>query len=102
MLKGCFVLETILSFLVAIGVFFRSRSDTALEVLALRQQVAVLKRKRPRPKLNSWDRTILDETSPMLVPLARPPGPGETPDRGRLAPRRLPSLLSLRSPTPRP
>src|SRR5262245_5706536 len=56
MLKGCFVLEIILSLLVAIGVFFRSRSDTALEVLALRQQVAVLKRKRPRPKLNSLDR----------------------------------------------
>ena len=37
-------------------VFFRSRSDTALEVLALRQQVAVLKRKRPRPVLNSLDR----------------------------------------------
>ena len=50
------MLEIILSFLVAIRVFFRSRSDTALEVLALRQQVAVLKRKRPRPKLNSWDR----------------------------------------------
>jgi hypothetical protein len=44
MLKGCFVLETIVSFLVAIGVFFRSRTDTALEVLALRQQVAVLRR----------------------------------------------------------
>jgi len=50
------VLHIILSFLVAIRVFFRSRSDTALEVLALRQQVAVLKRKRPRPKLNSWAR----------------------------------------------
>ena len=48
--------EIILSFFVAIRVFFRSRSDTALEVLALRQQIAVLKRKRPRPKLNSWDR----------------------------------------------
>ena len=50
------MLHMILSFLVAIRAFFRSRSDTALEVLALRQQVAVLKRKRPRPKLNSWDR----------------------------------------------
>ena len=50
------MLEIIRSFFVAIRVFFRSRSDTALEVLALRQQVAVLKRKRPRPKLNSWDR----------------------------------------------
>ena len=55
-LKVCFVFEIILSFFVAIRVFFRSRSDTALEVLALRQQLAVLKRKRPRPKLNSWDR----------------------------------------------
>ena len=50
------MLQIILSFLVAIRVFFRSRSDTALNVLALRQQVAVLKRKRPRPKLNFWDR----------------------------------------------
>jgi len=50
------VLESILSVLVAIGVFFRRRTDTAMEVLALRQQVAVLKRKRPRPTLNSVDR----------------------------------------------
>jgi len=40
----------------AIRVFFRSRGDTALEVLTLRQQVAVLKRNRPRPRLNRWDR----------------------------------------------
>ena len=44
------------SILAAVRVFFRSRRDTALEVLALRQQVAVLKRKRPRPALNSLDR----------------------------------------------
>ncbi len=48
--------EFILSVLVAIRVFFRSRADIALEVLALRQQVAVLKRKRPQPTLNSLDR----------------------------------------------
>jgi hypothetical protein len=30
--------------------------DTSLEILALRQQVAVLKRKRPRPSLNRLDR----------------------------------------------
>jgi putative transposase len=51
-----FVPEFILAILAVIRVFFRSRSDTALEVLALRQQVAVLKRKRPRPALNSRDR----------------------------------------------
>ena len=50
------MLHILLSFLVAIRAFFRSRSDTALEVLALRQQVAMLKRKRPRPRLNSCDR----------------------------------------------
>jgi putative transposase len=50
------VLEFILSILAATRVFFRSRFDTAIEVLALRQQVAVLKRKRPRPEWNSWDR----------------------------------------------
>lgn len=42
--------------LAALRGFFRIRSDTALEVFALRQQVAVLKRKRPRPPLNSLDR----------------------------------------------
>ena len=56
MLKDMFVPEILLSLLAAIRVFFHSRSDTALEVLALPQQVAVLKRKRPRPKLNSLDR----------------------------------------------
>lgn len=54
--KGEFMLEFVLSFACALRVFFRSRSDVALEVLALRQQLAVLKRKRPRPKLNRSDR----------------------------------------------
>jgi putative transposase len=54
--KGEFVPQFILSILAVIRVFLRSRTDTALEVLALRQQVAVLKRKRPRPTLNSLDR----------------------------------------------
>jgi hypothetical protein len=42
------MLEFILAFLSAVQVFFRSRSDLAIEVLALRQPVAVLKRKRKR------------------------------------------------------
>ena len=48
--------QFILAFLSALRVFFRSRGDIALEVLALRQQVAVLKRQQPRPPLNSGDR----------------------------------------------
>ncbi len=64
-LSGCYacynvglVLQFILALLAAIRVFFRSRGDAALEVLALRQQVAVLKRKRPRPRLNRLDRFL--------------------------------------------
>ena len=40
----------------ALGTFFRSRADLALEILAFRQQLAVLKRKRPPPPLSSSDR----------------------------------------------
>jgi hypothetical protein len=54
--KSEFVPQFILAILAVIRVFVRSRADTALEVLALRQQIAVLKRKRPRPALNSLDR----------------------------------------------
>lgn len=50
------MLESILALVAAFRVFFRSRSDTALEILALRQQLAVFKRKRPRPQLNRLDR----------------------------------------------
>lgn len=50
------MLEFALSILAVVRVFLRSRSDIALEVLAPRQQVAVLKRQRPRPTLNSLDR----------------------------------------------
>jgi putative transposase len=40
----------------ALRAFFVGRTYLALEILALRQQVAVLKRKRPHPKLNPMDR----------------------------------------------
>jgi len=52
------MLEFILALLTAVRVFFRSRNDTALEILALRQQLILLKRKRPRPRLNPLDRLI--------------------------------------------
>jgi len=41
---------------VAARAFFRDRADIALEVLAFRQQLAVLKRKRPRSALRLLDR----------------------------------------------
>jgi putative transposase len=45
-----------LALLVALRASFWTRADAALEILALRQQLAVLKRKRPRPPLNAGDR----------------------------------------------
>ena len=36
--------------------FLRSRCILGLEILALRQQLGVLKRKRPRPRLTTQDR----------------------------------------------
>jgi putative transposase len=49
-------MNLIRAILAAFAVFFRSRLDTSLEVLALRQQLAVLKRKRRRPVLSRLDR----------------------------------------------
>ncbi len=42
----------------SLGVFFRSRYNLGLEILALRQQLDVLKRKSPRPRLRFKDRTF--------------------------------------------
>ena len=39
-----------------LGVFFRFRYNLGLEILALRQQLGVLKRKNPRPRLRFHDR----------------------------------------------
>jgi putative transposase len=50
------VILSIISIIATLRVFFQSRTDMALEILALRQQLAVLKRKRPRPPLNRLDR----------------------------------------------
>jgi hypothetical protein len=55
-LKRLIVVSFVLAFFAAARVFLRSRTDTALEVLALRQQVAVLKRRRPRPPVSALDR----------------------------------------------
>ena len=50
------MLTSALALIAAARVFFQSRTDVAVEVLALRQQVAVLKRKRPKPPLGPMDR----------------------------------------------
>lgn len=47
------MLRTLLS---AFAALFRSRTDLILEILALRQQLAVFKDRKPRPRLSSCDR----------------------------------------------
>jgi hypothetical protein len=51
-----FMCQFIFALLTAVRVFFRRWSETAPEIPALRQQIVVLKRKRPRPRLNQFDR----------------------------------------------
>lgn len=46
----------LLAFLSWFGAFLRSRHDLGLELAALRQQVGVLKRQNPRPRLSRGDR----------------------------------------------
>jgi len=70
--KREFVLAFILSILAAARVFLRARSDTALEILALRQQVAVLKRKRTRPRRIQEDDPIENTAHRLTGPNSRP------------------------------
>jgi putative transposase len=50
------MLRLILSLFWWSAAFFCSRHDLGFELVALRQQVSVLKRKNPRPMLGRWDR----------------------------------------------
>lgn len=50
------MINCIFALLAEVAAYFRSRTDLAMEILALRQQVAVLKRKRPRASPKMSDR----------------------------------------------
>ena len=107
------MLELISAILAAVQVFFRSRRDAAIEILALRQQLAVFKRKHPRPKLSPVDRwfwTILRRiwsgwgealiiVKPDTVVAGTEPDFGSTGDgvrvQAREAGRRLPRRFAL-------
>ena len=49
------MIDFTLSLLAVLRALPRSRADLALEILAVRQQVTVLKRKHPRPPLKAHD-----------------------------------------------
>jgi hypothetical protein len=56
MLQTSLVFDLLLAFIANVRALFSNRIETSLEILALRQQVAVLKRKRPRPSIGPLDR----------------------------------------------
>ena len=85
--------EFILALLTSVRVFFRSRSETA--ILAFRQQIVVLKRQRPRSRLNQFDRLILDYLALHLVPVDRSLSSGQTRDSRRLASGGISTLLEV-------
>ena len=89
------MLPFVRALLTAARVFFRSRTEIALEVLALRQQLSLLKRKRARPRLNAPDRLFWTVFATNLVSLERRACDREAGNGRRLASRRLPPLLAL-------
>jgi hypothetical protein len=50
------MISFVTGFLNCLSAYFRSRSSPALEILVLRQQLGVLKRRQPRPRLKIQDR----------------------------------------------
>ena len=87
------MLALINAFLVAIRAFFRSRVDTSLEVLALRQQVAVLKAAATLAKpLGS---VLLDHSTADMAALLRCSSHRETGDGDRIASGGLSPVLAL-------
>ena len=71
------MLRFILDLVTAVRVYVMRRTNLALETLALRQQVVVLKRKQPRSKLNQMDR-LTAEIQELIRRMAR-----ENPSWGR-------------------
>jgi hypothetical protein len=53
--------------LTCLSAFFRSRYNLALEILAIRQQMGVLKRKPASPSAANPGSNILDSAPPSLV-----------------------------------
>src|SRR5690242_2964518 len=85
----------LLSLIAAARGSFRSRTDIALEILALRQQVAVLKRKWPRTSIKTSGTVVLDGPAHDVVSLAGCLSDRQTRNGGGLASGRLSPVLAL-------
>jgi len=71
----------------------RAHRSLLLENLALRQQIAVLKRRHPRPRLDLARQALLGRHSSILVRMATIPHCGHAGNRGALAQGRIPFVL---------
>ena len=85
----------LLAFLSWFGAFFRSRHDLGLELVAWRQQVGVLKRKNPRPRLSLCRSSVLAGPPALVVQMGERAGGREAGDRRGLGSRRVPLVLAL-------
>jgi hypothetical protein len=75
--------------------FFRSRRDLLLENFALRQQLAVLKRRHSHPRLAVTDRLFWVIITALLVPVAGDIDSRSAGDRCAMAPGRFQAVLDL-------
>ena len=71
----------------------RARRSLLLENLALRQQLAVLKRRHPRPRLDLLDKLFWVAVRRFLARMATIPHCGHTRNGGALAQGRIPFVL---------
>src|SRR5207249_5607368 len=78
----------------------RTHRELALENLALRQQLAVWKVRRPRPRLTAMDRIFWVNPVPALEELAEFPAGGAAGDGGGVASARIQALLGVEESTP--
>ena len=92
---GCFVLRLIPAFIAAVGALFRSRVDIALEVLALRQQVAVLKTPTTSTAADVLRSILLEHAAAGVATMVRCPGNRQARNCDRMASCRFPPLLAL-------
>jgi hypothetical protein len=76
-------------------------SDLVLENLALRQQLAILKRPKKRPQIRTKDRLFWVVLSRVLEQLAGALDHRQTSDRGALASKGFQAILEVQVPTER-
>src|ERR1700722_13511244 len=77
--------------------FFAPRHKVVLEAVALRQQLAVVKRKQAAPQTRSPRSVVLDCALSVVGPLIRSLNHRPAGDRGFLAPCRIPAVLAVGS-----